>query len=183
MLGVAAKDKDEPVDAQMVWAGLGPARQAGVCVQFPHVVLQEDQRLVEAESSSPVCQLSITLVLGERGQSQSQSHGPEPEPNRKPRARPSHERRCMDRGAQGWCYCLGAAVARVEWMAKRARARVLRLPHSLDSILVVRSTQGPVSGRKSKESSRKLASYSSPHPFRFRLESFGQFFVRGGDEE
>ncbi|PNP52950.1 hypothetical protein THARTR1_06465 [Trichoderma harzianum] len=73
MLGVAAKDKDEPVDAQMVWAGLGPARQAGVCVQFPHVVLQEDQRLVAAESSSPVCQLSITLVLGERGQGQGQS--------------------------------------------------------------------------------------------------------------
>lgn len=67
MLGVAAKDKDEPVDAQMVWAGLGPARQAGVLrassVQFPHVVLQEDQRLVGAESSSPLCQLSITLVL------------------------------------------------------------------------------------------------------------------------
>lgn len=116
MLGVAAKDKDEPVDAQMVWAGLGPARQAGVCVQFPHVVLQEDQRLVEAESSSPVCQLSITLVLGERGQDQgqSQSHGPEPEPNPKPRAKAQPRTASVwNRGVQGWCYCLRAAVARV----------------------------------------------------------------------
>ncbi|PTB73102.1 hypothetical protein M440DRAFT_1340553, partial [Trichoderma longibrachiatum ATCC 18648] len=58
-----SQDKDEPVDAQMAWAGLGPARQAGVCVRFPLVVLQDDQRLAEAKSSSPGCQLSIATPL------------------------------------------------------------------------------------------------------------------------
>jgi hypothetical protein len=66
------------VDAQMAWAGLGPARRAGVwsgvrpassvqrpasSVWFPHVVLQGDQRLAEAKSSSLGCQLSIATPL------------------------------------------------------------------------------------------------------------------------
>ncbi|KAL7812501.1 hypothetical protein V8C26DRAFT_201482 [Trichoderma gracile] len=59
----------------MAWAGLGPARRAGVwsgvrpasspasSVRFPHVVLQDDQRLAEAKSSSLGCQLSIATPL------------------------------------------------------------------------------------------------------------------------
>ncbi|GFP58278.1 hypothetical protein TASIC1_0010008900 [Trichoderma asperellum] len=53
--------KDEPVDAQMVWAGLGPARQAGVLGRW----IKLDRDRWEAESSSVArCQLSIPLVLG-----------------------------------------------------------------------------------------------------------------------
>jgi hypothetical protein len=75
VVGVAATSKDEPVDAQMVWAGLGPARQAGVLGVHPASSFHRlaaaarwvklDKRCWEAESSSvALCQLSITLVLG-----------------------------------------------------------------------------------------------------------------------
>ncbi|TFA99196.1 hypothetical protein CCMA1212_008942 [Trichoderma ghanense] len=57
----------------MAWAGLGASapgrglvwRASSVqsSVRFPLVVLQDDQRLAEAKSSSPGCQLSIATPL------------------------------------------------------------------------------------------------------------------------
>ncbi|KAL6892279.1 hypothetical protein GGI43DRAFT_189951 [Trichoderma evansii] len=83
--------KDEPVDAQMVWAGLGPARQAGVLGVHPASSFHRraaagrwiklDRHRWEAESSSVArCQLSITLVLGiEHGEAEREAAAKRPD--------------------------------------------------------------------------------------------------------
>ncbi|EHK46322.1 hypothetical protein TRIATDRAFT_273198 [Trichoderma atroviride IMI 206040] len=84
--------KDEPVDAQMVWAGLGPARQAGVFGVHPSSVqmppsccrrrwIKLDRDRWEAESSSAArCQLSISLVLGiEHGEAEREAAARRPD--------------------------------------------------------------------------------------------------------
>lgn len=83
--------KDEPVDAQMVWAGLGPARQAGVLGVHPASSFHRraaagrwiklDRDRWEAESSSVArCQLSIPLVLGtEHGEAEREAAAKRPD--------------------------------------------------------------------------------------------------------
>ncbi|PTB39880.1 hypothetical protein M441DRAFT_142154, partial [Trichoderma asperellum CBS 433.97] len=76
----ARMSKDEPVDAQMVWAGLGPARQAGVLGVYPASSFHPSDRW-EAESSSVArCQLSIPLVLGiEHGEAEREAAAKRPD--------------------------------------------------------------------------------------------------------
>lgn len=82
--------KDEPVGAQMVWAGPGPARQAGVFGGHPASRCRRRAAAVagssstdrwEAESSSTArCQLSITLVLGiEHGEAEREAAARRPD--------------------------------------------------------------------------------------------------------
>lgn len=87
----ARMSKDEPVDAQMVWAGLGPARQAGAFGVHPASSfhrraaagrwIKRDRDRWEAESSSTArCQLSIPLVLGiEHGEAEREAAAKRPD--------------------------------------------------------------------------------------------------------
>lgn len=78
------------MDAQMVWAGPGPARQAGVFGVHPASRCRRRAAAVagssstdrwEAESSSTArCQLSITLVLGiEHGEAEREAAARRPD--------------------------------------------------------------------------------------------------------
>lgn len=133
--------KDEPVDAQMVWAGLGPARQAGVLGVHPASSFHRraaaagrwiklDRDRWEAESSSVArCQLSITLVLGiEHGEAEREAAA----------KRPDYIQLPSQGDARPWPLVLPLLVYKQD-------GKTCSCSCAGDGVLVVRSIQGPPS--------------------------------------
>ncbi|KAL6861042.1 hypothetical protein J3F83DRAFT_717033 [Trichoderma novae-zelandiae] len=183
MLGVAARTRMSrwmPRWPGLDWgqrarqgSGVRPASGPASSVWFPHVVLQDDHRLAEAKSSSPGCQLSIVTPLLVRLRVRC-CHKPDAALNAGAKGREAFMANATTTAWQQRLLVLNGRLAE-----RACSCSCSRHPHSVDGVLVVRTTKDPTPAPSSRqegiESSKEASGARKPPESRvLTLACFGQ---------